>query len=41
MTEWSNCELVFNLSDGRITDQTTPAAGPESLLAQAVPEQGQ
>jgi putative ABC transport system ATP-binding protein len=34
-------DRVIFIRDGRITDQTTPAAGPESLLAQAVPEQGQ
>ena len=34
-------DRVIFIRDGSITDQTTPAAGPESLLAQAAPEPGQ
>jgi putative ABC transport system ATP-binding protein len=39
LASWA--DRVIFIRDGLITDQTTPVAGPESLLAQAAPEQGQ
>jgi putative ABC transport system ATP-binding protein len=42
LASWA--DRVIFIRDGRITDQTTPAAGPESLLAKAAsadPEPGQ
>jgi putative ABC transport system ATP-binding protein len=36
LASWA--DRVIFIRDGRITDQTAPAAGPESLLVQAAPE---
>ncbi|HEX4834448.1 MAG TPA: ABC transporter ATP-binding protein [Trebonia sp.] len=39
LASWA--DRVIFIRDGRITDQTAPVAGPESLLARIAPEAGQ